>query len=718
MTMITIINDSEDNQVIVGEQTSNLIARQNKLSNAEKEVLLNESVELFSKCTSESKEVNSTTGLAIGYVQSGKTLSFTTITALAKDNNYRIVIILAGTKNNLLYQTTERLRDDLLTHSTNNRQYKVIENPDTNQIPLIKRSLKQKHKPLIILTALKHRSKIDRLTNIFSDLDVTENLGSNPVLIIDDEADQASLNTLARRNSRNNTDDESRTFESIVNLKNSIINHTFLQYTATPQGPLLIDIMSVLSPDFHVVLSPGTQYTGGQRFFIDNFSDLIVEIPVNEVYHNSRNPLNRPPDSFIDALKDFYIGCALQIIILENESLLSMMIHPDVRKEANRLFKNWTEEIVNKWIENYYLNDSDPIKSEFLISFKKKIEGALQKLEINNIELNQIHDAIKECLLDTITHLVISGSDADNVVWSHGSCHILIGGPKLDRGFTVKGLMTTYMPRYSVSISNADTIQQRCRFFGYKMNFLKSCRVYLPATSISEYTSYVQHEEYLRTILKNQSTDEFSRTFLLTNSLRPTRRNILSSDLLRQTLAGSKQTNAITNIENNTQLCRSIISEFKNDMDENYFIYGTPDRDHRVSKIPIKRAIEFLLGFKMTTINDREIKSLTIEYLFYHSDNNSIIDCNLIEMAYNKAEPRKRTLISADKITNIFTGRSTSGSQVYPGDKQIMQPDTLNIQLHKIRLENEDYPHLHNKVIYTLGLIYPENLRLTFTGTE
>ena len=69
------------------------------------------------------------THLTVGYVQSGKTMSFTTLTALAADNGYRIVIYLAGTKNNLLSQTTKRLTKDLITESQYNNLYKIFENP-------------------------------------------------------------------------------------------------------------------------------------------------------------------------------------------------------------------------------------------------------------------------------------------------------------------------------------------------------------------------------------------------------------------------------------------------------------------------------------------------------------------------------------------------------------------------------------------------------------
>jgi hypothetical protein len=223
-------------------------------------------------------------------------MSFTTLTALAIDNGFRIVIYFAGIKNNLLDQTTTRLKKDLLTDSDNARVFKVYKSPTIadDVHTKIQQALKLNHKPAILITVLKHYKHISELTKIFKKVEVKEALGNNGVLIIDDEADQASLNTYARKNSKSEDweDDEfSSTYSSILDLRASLSNHSYIQYTATPQAPLLINIMDLLSPKFHVVLTPGKAYTGGKTFFEDN-TDLIITIPDNEVYHHKHNQLS------------------------------------------------------------------------------------------------------------------------------------------------------------------------------------------------------------------------------------------------------------------------------------------------------------------------------------------------------------------------------------------------------------------------------------------
>jgi len=206
---IKIINDNKSEfNIIQGSRTLDLINRLTKLDGEEKETLLHESESILKNCINPVETIGSTTGIAIGYVQSGKTMSFTTLTALAIDNGFRIIIYFAGIKVNLLEQTTNRLKKDLLTDSDNSRFYKVYQSPSiTDNVHLkIKGALLLNHKPAILITVLKHYKHISELTKIFDTYEVKEALGNNGVLIIDDEADQASLNTYGRNMQRRTLD--------------------------------------------------------------------------------------------------------------------------------------------------------------------------------------------------------------------------------------------------------------------------------------------------------------------------------------------------------------------------------------------------------------------------------------------------------------------------------------------------------------------------------
>src|SRR6185503_14660623 len=109
-------------------------------------------------------------------------------------------------------------------------------------------------------------------------------LRSIPAIVFDDEADQASLNT------RPLDPNPSPIYLRINDLRDVLPHHTLLQYTATPQAPLLISRIDSLSADFAEVISPGANYTGGQTFFRARKDDVIREIPQTELIDDQHLP--------------------------------------------------------------------------------------------------------------------------------------------------------------------------------------------------------------------------------------------------------------------------------------------------------------------------------------------------------------------------------------------------------------------------------------------
>jgi anti-anti-sigma factor len=142
-----------------------------------------------------------------------------------------------------------------------------------------------------------------------------------------------------------------------------------------------------------------------------------------------------------------------------------------------------------------------------------------------------------------------------------------VGADMLNRGFTIEHLSMSYMPRTTKGKSNADTIEQRCRFFGYKMNYIDVCRVYLSTKSLVEYNDYVDHEENLRANLNQcESLAEFSKhtkSMLLADTLNPTRNNILSSKLVRNKLSGWKQMISLDCHQENKERIRQFLDSLQ-----------------------------------------------------------------------------------------------------------------------------------------------------------
>ena len=184
-----------------------------ELGEESSERLVTEATNILSKCIPPHTAGESTTGLVLGYVQSGKTLSFTTVAALARDNSYPMVIVITGVSNPLLDQPTQRLEQDLRLQ--NNRKWRLFRNPkpeDRQSIAYVladwrNNRLPDRRRKTVLITVLKNTSTLRKLNRVLEQLDLT----SIPVLVIDDEADQAGLNTAVNRGA------ESTTYQRLVN---------------------------------------------------------------------------------------------------------------------------------------------------------------------------------------------------------------------------------------------------------------------------------------------------------------------------------------------------------------------------------------------------------------------------------------------------------------------------------------------------------------------
>lgn len=717
---------------IIGERTTELLQRLGrKLDVDEVETLKVETTDILSQCTNPVlNEAQSVTNLVVGYVQSGKTMSFTTLSAMANDNGFRVIIYFAGTKNNLLSQTTKRLRKDLINGSENSSFYKLHENPTDNDTQRIRNELQISTKPAILITVLKHHKYINNLANIFNSVPLKNTLGNQGVLIIDDEADQASLNGYAYKNSQKENsseeweeDEYTATYSSILKLKSSLPNHSYIQYTATPQGPLLISIMDLLSPKHHTVLTPGKTYTGGKTFF-DDEPELIITIPEAEVFNSKRNQLMECPHSLIEALQIHLIGVAIVVKILKREKYLSMMIHADREQDASEKFYGWIKNLIDAWAEMFRCGENDLARQELIDSFHTIYPEAIRSYQSHNETyptFDEVLAELNDIVLDTNIELIISRSkkqgENKEIDWDGSPSHILVGADMLNRGFTVEHLAVTYMPRYSVSKSTADTIQQRCRFFGYKRNYLWSCRVFLPEETLLEYAEYVEHEEEMRKWLKeNDSLEAVEHLLLISPRLKATRKNILSKNTVTTKLCGWRKMNAFQAINENTRFVEHFIANSKFTLFEDYH---TPDRNHRYVKLPIQQVIEFLSDFKFQNMPDAARKQATLRYMKYLAtkNHNPLEYAYIIQMAY-AGEPRERTFNpDTMKVNNLHTGRSTSGTSVYPGDTTICFEDSICIQIHHVKLKCDSVAW-GGKTAYTLAIYYPEDFAINYVETE
>ena len=717
----------------VGEQTEDLL-NYLKLDKISTERLVNETKAILSLCGNPKQKYNNETGLVFGYIQSGKTMSFTTLTALARDNGYQLVIVIAGTSTNLLNQSTERLEKDLRLNEVNRKWLiKKIKTKTSVSayVDSISTILKQWKNPIfpddekrtVLITVMKQKDNLKLLVQILERL----NKDGVPTLIIDDEGDQASLNTKARQNAMEGlsfldlTEDHLSTiYKRITELKELLPHHTFLQYTATPQANLFINILDRLSPNFIQLLTPGDAYTGGETFFIENHN-LIKPIPSDEIPKKDEI-LESPPQSLIYAMQIFFLGVASGRVIKQHmTSNRSMMVHPSRLKEDHSVFASWVKAIKHRFEDTIKQNDNEEDKIELLNEFRtayvdlKKTVKDLPSFS-NLLSNKATTDRLEFSISSTFVKELNSKKGNDSFVsWKEHYSWILIGGQAMDRGFTVEGLTVTYMPR-SVGVGNVDTIQQRARFFGYKKNYLGYCRIYLDKPTINAYSQYVKHEIDLRyrlsnNKLANKHLDDWERELILDNAYQLARKNIFSHHFDKfefgNTWSIIKAPHDLTSIiEHNRKITINFINEIKDKFIENEgHDKRTQEQKHNVCTINLKYVFEnFLKNLKFTRNSDStefiSLKNMLIRYLKINKSAQAVI------YQIKKGESRKRRLTKKDEIQQLFQGKNPkTGKIIYPGDREIKNYDNLTIQIHRLDLINHHKEILKN--VYTIAIWIP-----------
>ncbi len=572
----------------------------------------------------------------------------------------------------------------------------------------------------VLITVMKHGSHLRNLTELLSEL----SLEQVPVLIIDDEGDQASLNTRARWAARSGFDIDELTetevstiYRRINGLRAIFPHHTFLQYTATPQANLFINIMDRLSPNFIKLLTPGDEYTGGVQFFHEN-PHIIQEIPMLEI-STPNNPLLQPPESLISALKIFFLGVVAGEISRDQRNR-SMLIHPSRLQADQRTFCGWINTICDSWKRLLTGNDKDE-KQALLSEFREAHENL--QLTVNDLpsfETLTGHNLTHAIQYTPIVEVNSRRGTTPQINWQDSYSWILVGGQSMDRGFTVEGLTVTYMPR-NVGVGNVDTIQQRARFFGYKRNYLGFCRVFLDEVTIDAYNSIIDHEEDVRRRLEefdvnNKHLDDWDREAVLDQMLRLTRANILFDDVDRDRFGDNWfRIKAPHDTENLIESNRNALFEFLGSR-ESLFIEDdghpnrTEDQKHLVARISMQDCAENLLKkLKFTRESDSStyssLRGILNRYLGEHPE----VECLVYLMSANSLEDwkrRTRRLNNNDEIQQLFQGRNPrTGEVIYPGDSEIKEENLLTIQIHLI-----DFRDTEITDVPTLAIWIPENI--------
>jgi len=671
-----------------------------------KKNLINETKGILGKCINpEILEPQKKTGLVIGHVQSGKTTSFTSLIGLALDNNFHLVIVLGGRVNSLLKQNVDEIskslakfQDDVHTFSVDLERPNRIEQILGLEIPdaLDDSEFFSSNKTVSI--HLKHYDHINKVAEV---LEANRNLAKNlNALIIDDEADNASLNNMV-------TDQEqSSTYSAITRLRDVLPRHSLVQYTATPQAILLTNRDDHYNPEWVRFVTPGEKYIGTKEIFNDD-AYSIRNIKPSEVYEDEIINEELPP-SFISALV-CYLLCVSesvqpgsQIIFDRN---LSMMVHPSriVRHHAfwgskiKALFNNWKYEIKN--------ND-DQFNKTYKAIFKEEFDDLQYTASKANLALTDFEN-LYSVAKQSLKRIVINELNSANnkVDFKHRRYNLIIGGDLLDRGFVVKGLVTTYMPR-KIS-ANTDTLQQRGRFYGYKKDHQSVVKIFLTQESKNAFIAYAKTEADLYSRLKdhlmrNRSLKSWRRIFMLDKSFELCRKSVIGIELTPKILNqnGWFVSRWAMDARYNLQTIKSLLRKYE----DSFNIFNTEDHPSEnwtdttksiiAEYLPTDQVIASLEDFIFDPAEQE--KWISVQTLLgsmsYKNFRSSVVFVGTTKPTLDSIISKERGTKSADGSYEL-TAKLWQGdnkARNYPGGQAVVAgDDQITFQFHRFHVKNK-----------------------------
>ncbi|WP_051274511.1 Z1 domain-containing protein [Cellulomonas sp. URHD0024] len=703
----------------IGPETSRLLVSA-KLDDESRDRVEDQSVGVLASCLPPTA-AGSRTGLVIGYVQSGKTLSFTTVTALARDNGYALVVLLAGTKTNLHRQTSRRLRKDLEVEREGGMSpWLLVENPkaggqDAESVAKavatsVAIGVPEAFRQTVVITVMKNATRLDAVTTAIHHM-VQQGIltAKSPVLIVDDEADQAGLNAAS-------ADDPTATYAAIMRMRRSLPAHTYLMYTATPQAPLLLNLADTLSPDFVRVLDAGGDYTGGEYFFVEHRASFVEPIPESETLAAIDLDTQAPPSSLLDALATFLVGVVSQ----QGKRQLAMLVHPSHTKDLHNRYRQWVTGALDAW--RLTLGEPGPDRAELVTEIIEPAWRALALAGAPVIPLEEVIRSLPYYLLKVQVRVVNSEvPEEEGIQWGSSPAWVLVGGNKLDRGFTVEGLSVTYMPR-GTGVGNADTIQQRARFFGYKRPYAEFCRAWLAPETELAFSRYVEHERYLRKELaglekEGKGLKGWKRKMLLAPELKPCRRAVVGLPYLHSRVPGEKWMRferiahlGATETEGNRQLVSRLVTEGGLGWIEHSADTRSTNR-HKVATAPLVHVLDRFLASWAAHPIDRAALNQLLLVLSARLDDAPGEMVDVIWMRAGTA--RERSLLSQDEglVLNLQEGhRPGDRGDGFVGDSAFREPERLTLQIYNVNAIDKQTKELVAPDLRGLAVWVPRHL--------
>lgn len=511
-------------------------------------------------------------GLVLGDVQSGKTSTYSGLICKAADAGVKVVILLAGITENLRQQTQERIEEDIvgLTIRTdnfhNNQPTNVgvgtlpgwenkvttftLYEDDFNMARAKSMSSIGSQKSIVLFVVKKNVPVLTHLHEWLTGSNQHLNAdGKLPysLLLIDDEADNASINT------KDSTLDPTATNRKIREICEVFMDSNYVGFTATPFANIFINpetdeemVTADLFPkDFIYVLPTPDPYIGAQKIFgqpskehpnygscsymLDNcYITDIKELTNAEIHNLTEQQLNEGPiyfkhqktwrgqlpSSLIESVRCFYLANAIRDLDI-NQQIAPRTMLINVSRYVG------VHSYLKKEIDQLVTNDYKEIRINFSVDHDKNVKNELymelhRLFEIHYSSCGHTWEEVgaKNSLLrgEKPKVIVVNGTkesreDTPDYKRNPSLRLIAVGGFALSRGLTLKGLSTSYFYR---NTSTYDVLMQMGRWFGYRPNYEKVCRIWITNTSANWYREIAEATEELKSELAHMQSLELT----------------------------------------------------------------------------------------------------------------------------------------------------------------------------------------------------------------
>lgn len=474
-------------------------------------------------------------GLVVGEVQSGKTANYLSLINLACDFGYKIVVLLAGMTDSLREQTQERIDLGFIgavsdsiggqikyigVGEVKEEHYAVpLTNTKQDFVKWLRKNINSTPseylKPLVLVVK-KNKGVLEQVTEWLRTRDI-DNLN---LLLIDDEADNASVNV-------NRKDyDPTQINRKIRELLSSFKVASYIGFTATPFANIFInpkddkDLKSLFPADFIVQLTAPDNYCGAHWFFDERKKKSRLRIlDEKEPYflpaiHKKDASFSTLPDSMKEAILVFLLGCAIRTKRGQRNKHRTMLVNisrfNDLQFEIRYVIKEFVSNLAATIEQESYKTLEGYLKNPLLMQlYKLYMEKELFKQARLVFDFDSLRQELKD-EIDLFEVAVINNTVKQEERFSYkerkcGARVIAVGGFLLSRGLTLEGLMVSY---YSRNTAAYDSLLQMGRWFGYRFGYDDLCVLYISAINVANFNAVISAVDDLRNQFKIMCEDE------------------------------------------------------------------------------------------------------------------------------------------------------------------------------------------------------------------